>query len=135
MNKDCEIIRDKRKILAIIIRKKIKTQDVSFFSPKNFPLQIGFHNRPKNTFIKPHFHPPHNFFIKSNQEVLFVLSGKIKISLYNKQKKLIAQKILFSGDSILLANGGHAVKFLANSKIFEVKQGPYPGEKKAKIFF
>lgn len=129
-----EIVRFKKKVIAIIIRKNVKVEGIKFYSPQNYPFQIGFHNRPAQTVLKPHFHPPHNFFIKSNQEVLFILKGKIKISLYNQENKYLASKVLTTGDSILFVSGGHGVKFLQKSKIFEVKQGPYPGDKKAKVF-
>lgn len=129
-----KIVRFKKKVIAIIIRKNLKVDGIKFFSPKHYPFQIGFHNRPKKTILKPHFHPPHNFLIKSNQEVLFILQGKIKVNLYNNQKKLITQEILSTGDSILFVSGGHGITFLKKSKIFEVKQGPYIGDKKGKIF-
>jgi hypothetical protein len=129
-----EIVKHKNKIIAIIVRKNIKVKGVKFFTPDDYPFQIGFHNRPKNTFLKPHLHPAHNFFIKSSQEVLYILKGKIKVDLYSNDKKFIKYKILNGGDSILFVGGGHAVKFLKKSKIFEIKQGPYPGDKKAKIF-
>ena len=129
-----EIIKNQSKIIAIIIRKNISINGVKFFTPHSYPFQIGFHNRPKDTFLKPHLHPIHNFFIKSSQEVLYVLTGKISVDLYSLNKNFIGQKILKGGDSILFVNGGHAIKFLKKSKIFEVKQGPYVGDKKAKIF-
>jgi len=129
-----EIIKDKNKVIAIIIRKNIKVNGIQFFSPKNYPFQVGFHNREKGILLKPHLHPLHNFFIKSSQEVLFVLTGKIRIDFYNNRKNFLKFKILGSDDSVLLVSGGHGVKFLQKSKIFEVKQGPYRGKKAAKIF-
>lgn len=129
-----EIIKHQKKIIAIIIRKNIKVKGVKFFTPSDYPFQIGFHNRPKNVVLKPHLHPIHNFFIKSSQEVLYILDGQIKIDLYSDKKKVIQSVILNSGDGILFVSGGHGIKFLKDSKIFEVKQGPYVGDTLAKIF-
>ena len=36
--------------------------------------------------------------------------------------------MLYPGDVILLADGGHGFKMLEPSEIIEVKQGPYCGE-------
>ncbi|PIS09481.1 hypothetical protein COT75_01270 [Candidatus Beckwithbacteria bacterium CG10_big_fil_rev_8_21_14_0_10_34_10] len=129
-----ETIKDKSKTIAVVIRKNIKVKGLKFFSSPNYPFQIGFHNREKNTVLKAHFHPGHNFFIKLSQEVLFILKGKIRVDLYNSKKKFLKSKILKGGDSIFFVAGGHGVKFLEKTKIYEVKQGPYLGDKKAKIF-
>ena len=45
-----------KKIVAIIIRKKYQKKGISFFTPLNFSLQMGYMQRPKNYYIKPHFH-------------------------------------------------------------------------------
>ena len=37
-------------------------------------------------------------------------------------------RILYTGDVILLSDGGHGFKMLEPSEIIEVKQGPYCGE-------
>ena len=36
--------------------------------------------------------------------------------------------MLEAGDVILLAKGGHGFEVLEELEMFEVKQGPYPGE-------
>lgn len=129
-----EIVKDKNQTIAIIVRKNIKIKGVRFFTPANYPFQIGFHHRPKDVILKPHRHPAHNYFIRSSQEVLYVLEGKIKVFLYNNKGKTAGNRILNGGDSVLFVSGGHGIKFLKKSKVFEVKQGPYPGDEKAKIY-
>lgn len=129
-----EVVKKNNKVLAIVVRKNIKVKGVEFFTPKSYPFQIGFHDRPKDTYLKPHLHPLKNFYVKSTQEVLYVLEGKIKVDLYDDKKKLVNSKILNSGDSILFVSGGHGIKFLKKSRVFEVKQGPFFGDKKAKTY-
>lgn len=129
-----ETIKSGKLTIAIIIRNNLKVKGVKFFTPNNYPFQIGFHDRPKNTTLKPHLHPVHNFFIESSQEVLYLLEGKIKVDLYDENKRKFTTKVLKTGDSILFVNGGHGIKFLESSRIFEIKQGPYVGDVKAKIF-
>ena len=53
--------------------------------------------------------------------------GKVKIDLYNEKLKRIKTVVITQGDTILLANGAHAIEILEDSRIIEVKQGPYAG--------
>jgi len=129
-----EIVKSQNKVIAIIVKKKTKVKEIEFFTPRSYPFQIGLHHRKKGTVLKPHLHPLCCFYIKSSQEVLYVLEGKIKIELFGNNKKFLENKILKTGDSILFVSGGHGVKFLKNSRVFEVKQGPYRGKEKSKIF-
>ena len=124
-----------KKLVAIIFRKDIKVSGLKFFTDSRNPFQIGIHNRPKGLKLKPHFHKLEKpLVIDTIQEILMVQKGKIKVSLFSTSAKMLAQKILKAGDSILLISGGHGVEFLNQSIIFEIKQGPYPGSKVAKRY-
>ena len=65
--------------------------------------------------------------------MLFIKKGKIKVYFYTKKGKKIINKILSSGDLILLANFAHGFKILKKTEIYEIKQGPYM-QSKDKIF-
>lgn len=122
-------------LIAIIFRKNIKVEGVKFLTEESNPFQVGIHNRQKGVRLPPHVHKIENpLVIKSVQEVLYIVKGKIRISLFGTSGKKIVTKILTSGDSILLVSGGHGLDFLENSRIFEIKQGPYPGSNHAKSF-
>jgi len=41
---------------------------------------------------------------------------------------------LKAGDFMLSVAGGHAFSIEKGSRLIEVKQGPYPGDKRAKVF-
>jgi len=130
-----EEITYKRRVIAIVFRDTIAVSGVHFFTHEKNPFQIGIHKRPKGTSLPPHIHKmAHPLVIKTIQEVLFVVSGKIQVSLYAKNGQTIDTKTLSSGDSILLMGQGHGVDFLEESKIFEIKQGPYPGTTHAKLY-
>lgn len=125
-----------KKLIAIVFRKSININGVRFFTDEKNPFQVGIHNHDKNVSLMPHFHKIKKpLSIKTIQEILFVLEGKILVTLYTKGAKVISKKTLSKGDSILLISQGHGVKFLEKSRIFEVKQGPYPGQKHAKEYF
>tara|TARA_Y100000310_G_scaffold329225_1_gene398643 strand:+ start:255 stop:659 length:405 start_codon:yes stop_codon:yes gene_type:complete len=120
------------KILAIILRSAEPDKPVEFVTPKDFPLQLGVHKRRKGDYVKAHDHVP--FENLSNipvQEFIFVKKGKISVGLYHN-KEIYKEIIVSSGESILI-NTGHNVKFLEDTDMMEVKQGPYREKQNEKI--
>lgn len=140
MNENVERVIHNNKILAIVIRAMALSQldnsgqKMLFATPDDFPFQVGLHNRKKNEKIKPHFHLPFvelkNFPV---QEFFHVISGKIRIDLYDDQEKDVKVSEVFvnAGDSIIL-NTGHGFTFLEDAQLVELKQGPYRGRENEK---
>jgi len=122
-----EEIRDESELYAIIIRHAYSKKGIQFFTPPEFSQQLAYMSRPAGYMIAPHIHRrvPREVFY--TQEVLFIKSGKVKISFYSEQK-LICARILEAGDVIMLATGGHGFEMLEPTEIIEVKQGPYTGD-------
>ncbi|KPA13940.1 hypothetical protein MHK_005856 [Candidatus Magnetomorum sp. HK-1] len=122
------------KIIAIIIRSKLmqsQTEKLVFYTPESFSLQLGIHNRQKGDFVVPHLHIPIDEIEQLNiQEIFFVLNGKIRVDLYDNNKKI--EVTVTKGDTILL-NTGHSVTFLENARMIEIKQGPYRESEKKVI--
>ena len=127
-----KVVSNKR-LIALIINKRFKSNGIKFFTNDNDPQQIGYMNRPKNYIVKPHKHLKVLRKINKTQEVLFIKQGKVKIDLYNNNGKFISNHILSSGDIIFLASGYHGLKMLKKTEIIEVKQGPY-SKKRDKSF-
>ena len=119
-----EIIKNNKKILAMILRKNYKNKGLEFFTPSSFSQQIAQMSYDKGKVIDCHYHRNISRKTLSTQEVLIIKSGKLKVLLFDK-KKFFCSKILNSGDLILLASGGHGFKVLKDVKMIEVKQGPY----------
>ena len=129
-----EIIDYNNQRYACIIRKDINIEGKKFFSsPKDF-LQVGYMNLKKDETLRPHIHKPQNKNIYENQEVLYLVSGKMKVSFYDKIPKKINEAYLTSGDLIILLSGGHGFKFLEDTIMIEIKQGPYNGQNNDKMF-
>jgi hypothetical protein len=61
------------------------------------------------------------------QEVLFIKSGIVRCDFYLNNEVYYKSTILYTGDVILLSDGGHGFKMLEKSEVIEVKQGPYCG--------
>jgi len=119
-----EEIKKDGKILAIILHSASTDKSVEFITPKDFGLQLGIHKRKKGEIVKAHDHIP--FDILKNlpvQEVIFVKSGKMSIGLYHNKKPY--KEVVVSSNEIILLNTGHNVRFLEDTEMVEVKQGPY----------
>ncbi|MBO9673051.1 MAG: hypothetical protein J7577_06385 [Sphingobacteriaceae bacterium] len=112
-------------LLAIIIRADYKKEGISFFTPGDFSQQLGYMNRPKGYVIDPHVHNLVERKVTLTQEVLYVKSGKVRVDFYNDDRIYLESSILYTGDVILLASGGHGFEMIENSEMIEVKQGPY----------
>lgn len=119
-----EEIKKDGKILAIILHSASTDKGVEFVTPNDFGLQLGFHKRKKNDVVKAHDHLP--FDVLKNldvQEIIFVKKGKISVGLYHNKKPF--KEVIVLSDEIILLNTGHNVKFLEDTEMIEVKQGPY----------
>ncbi len=127
MTRRYEKIQQRDQVFAIVIRHGFSKPGVHFFTPGEFSQQLGMLVHAKGKVVDRHRHRPVRREILRTQEVLVVLSGTIKIQIYNDEGSLLRTVVLKEGDSILLATGGHRVEILKKAKILEVKQGPYAG--------
>jgi hypothetical protein len=114
--------------LAIILRNSFKTEGIEFFTPSDFSQQLGYMNRPDGYVIPPHVHNPVVREVQYTKEVLFIKSGKVRADFYDDDQNYLESHILYQGDVILLAFGGHGFEMLEPSEMIEVKQGPYAGD-------
>jgi mannose-6-phosphate isomerase-like protein (cupin superfamily) len=115
--------------LAIIIRSSFKKEGIEFFTDDLSSQQLGYMNRPKGYIIPPHRHNVVMREVHLTQEVLFIKSGQVRVDFYDDEQTYLQSRMLFAGDVILLANGGHGFEMIEPSEIIEVKQGPYCGER------
>lgn len=123
-----EKIKHKKKLYAIIIRKKYKKKKgINFFTDRDLTQQIGYMSHPSGYIIKPHIHKKKITKNLMTTEVIFILNGKLRVDFYsNKNKKYyLFSKIVNEGDILMLINGAHGFKVIKNTKIIEIKQGPY----------
>ncbi len=133
--KGVESITHKGKVIAIIFRSTLSVAGVQFFTGVENFFQVGFHKQPEGLKLTPHIHRiVKPIRVTAIQEMLMVQKGKIRLTMYTSGGKRLTTKILRTGDSALLIDAGHGVDFLAETSMFEIKQGPYPGSKNAKIY-
>ena len=89
---------------------------IKFFSDPKENLQVGVMLRPKGFIVKPHYH-------NDTQEVLYVIQGYVNVTIDG-----ITQGVN-EGHLIHLTSGVHSLEFICDSKILEVKQGPFKNDK------
>lgn len=115
-------------VLAIVMQSDFSSPGIHFFTPPEFSQQLGYMKRPEGYVIDPHVHNPVAREVIWTQEVLFIKSGKVRVDFYDDDRKYLESRVLYPGDVILLASGGHGFEMLEESEIIEVKQGPYCGD-------
>ena len=115
-------------VLAIIISHKFSDPGIHFFTPAAFSQQLGYIRHPAGKMIEPHVHNAVAREVYYTQEVLFIKRGKLRVDFYDKGNKFLESYILETGDTVLLAAGGHGFEVLEEVEMIEVKQGPFSGD-------
>lgn len=109
-------------------------EGVCFLNDESEPLQVGLMERPMGHQVHAHMHPPCERHLNSNAEFLLVQQGHVRIIFYDDKWNKVAVHELRDGDSALILGGGHQLEMLQETRMFEIKQGPYMGDKYPKIF-
>lgn len=96
------------------------------------PLQIVLLNRDPGSYVRPHHHVNDGPATSSTRhQILICQRGRMRIGLYTEKGERIAHVILHPGDLVLLCEG-HSLEFLdRDTKVIEIKMGPFPGSDEA----
>jgi len=123
-----EKIMDGGLILAIVIRNADWEEGLNFVSSEEDYLQVGIWGYNKGKKLEPHIHLAAPRKVLRTQEVVFVKNGRIRADIYTEKEEFLKSVELRKGDAIILLNGGHGYEILEdNTKVLEVKNGPYIG--------
>jgi hypothetical protein len=129
-----EIFRAGEQVLAILVRANATSSDkYNFLTQQSEPLQLGMSFYKKGEKIATHTHLPRDIHVQRVQEMIVIGEGRTRLSLYDDARAKVAETELEKGDIVLLASGGHGFDVLEDTKIVEVKQGPYDGKAKDKV--
>lgn len=132
-----ERIEERGRTLAIIVRSEFEEAGTTGFTPPEFPLQLMIMVKREGEIAEGHFHKPASVSKKikeSRHEIIHLISGQVRVDIFWLDGKLVDQVVLNNGDTILLT-AGHKMEYLKDSKILEIKEGPYPGSNMDKYFF
>jgi len=122
-----EKIEHEGRLYALVLRRETEVEGASFFTPPENDLQLGLHQHRRGAEIKPHLHRDSTRTVRSIQEVLHIQRGKVEADFYDEERQRVARCTLEAGDTVLLLAGGHGFRMLEDTKMVEVKQGPYYG--------
>lgn len=123
-----EYIKNKDKLLAIILLSEFEEKGIHFFTENDLSQQLAYMNHPKGKVIEPHVHNPVKREVQYTQEVLMLKKGKLRVDFYDDDQNYLESRILKAGDVILLSTGGHGFEVIEDLQMIEVKQGPYTGD-------
>ena len=112
---------------AYVIRGHGAPGETVFPTPADLNLQVGFVGRLRGETIDPHVHHDIERHIVGTMEVLLVVEGRCELDIYDADRALVATAGMAKGDIVLLVSGGHGIRVLDDTVLFEVKQGPYGG--------
>ena len=91
------------------------------------PLQIIVLNRPKGAITKAHYHVVEERCANATRhQILLCQRGSARIGVFTREGNHLGDAILRRDDLILMYEG-HEVEFLEDdSKLIEIKEGPFP---------
>lgn len=122
-----EIIKDDVLLARVIYKKDIK-EGLSFFSDEKEYIQVGTWNYDSNKVLERHYHNILNRKISKTFEVIVVLQGSALADIYDSNNILVKSIKLNEGDTLIQLNSGHGYRILEdNTKVIEIKNGPYLG--------
>jgi hypothetical protein len=123
---------------ALVIRSQA-TSDVkyNFLTDPANPLQLGMNFYKAGEVIKAHYHLKRQIETNSVvQEFLLIGAGRALLRLYDaSDQREFTSLWMGTGDMVLLLAGGHSLDIQEDTKIVEIKLGPYDGKSKDKVVF
>ena len=114
------------KIIAIIYKDDDWVEGLNFITPDSLFLQVGSWWYQKGKKLESHIHNEFDRVSTRTQEMTYVKSGSMKVTLYDEEMQYFDEFILMEGDLAVFAYGGHGYEILEdNTKIIESKNRPY----------
>lgn len=115
------------RLCALILRRELDCEGTRFFTPPENPMQLGVIQHNRGTEVRPHVHVESMRRIDGVQEVLHIEYGMVEAVFYSDEGVRLDSRTLGTGDTILLLGGGHGFRMIEDTRMLEVKQGPYRG--------
>jgi len=108
--------------------------DTEFLQSALVRINEGTSFRPHKHIWKP-FTSMYNFGEIVTQEAWIVVRGMIKVNIYDTDDTLAETTIVNKGGACFTIHGGHTLESLEDyTCIVEIKNGPYQGQIKDKVF-
>jgi cupin fold WbuC family metalloprotein len=121
------------KVVAIIHRSEDWKEGLDFLTPDETFIQAGTWWYQDGKVLKAHRHIVNERMAERTQETVIVMSGSMRIDFYDESNAVFQQEIVKTGDMCVILTIGHGYVILEdNTKIIEVKNGPFTSVEKDK---
>lgn len=119
-------------ILGIIVRTDDWKDGLDFFTDNKDFIQIGTWKY-RNKSLKAHEHIENKREVLKTQEVVIVMEGEVYVDFYF-ENEIVRKEKMIKGDFGIFLNGGHGFQIPdINTRVIEVKNGPFFSVEKDKI--
>lgn len=124
------------KLFGIIYRPEDWKPGLDFLSdPQDF-IQVGTWWYPEGKQLQAHRHVENPRSSNLTQELVYVVHGRLRIDYYDDGKHLVRSEEIRAGDMAIILEGGHGYEILEDdTKVIEVKNGPFVSVEKDKVKF
>ena len=113
-------------VVAIFHKLSEWKEGLDFITDDNAYIQAGTWNYNKDRVLRAHRHKINPRTVNRTQETFVLLSGRLRVDLYDENNKIFLQEELATGDIGIILNVGHGYYILEdNTKVLEVKPGPF----------
>ena len=120
----------------IFVGKKLVGIKIKSLAPGSNPvtenegaLQVLTLKHIKGESVAPHYHRDTKRVTQTLQECLVVLKGKICVDIFDAAKRPVRRVLVRAGESYIVLEGTIGVRYLADSEVIEVKNGPFKNDK------
>jgi len=121
------------RVYAFVIRRDIEVETAKFFTPEDYPLQVGIQQHKRGYTEPTHYHKRVERVVNAVHQVVHLVEGRIEFEFFENDGTKVGDTIVCAGDTILLTQHGHKMTILEDIKTITVKQGPYLGETDDKV--
>lgn len=121
-------VKKDNEVLARLVRAEDWNEGLGFYSNDEEVIQVGTWQYNSGKQLMKHIHNEVDRVITRTNEVLYVVSGKVKAFVYDLEENLVEKLLVNEGDTLILLDCGHGYEIMAdNTKVIEIKNGPYLG--------
>ena len=116
------------RILARLVEPADWQRGLGFFSKDQEFIQVGTWFYDKGKQLQNHVHNEFSRTAYRTYEVVYMVSGRMKVNLYTLEKEYVESFDIKEGDLLILLESGHGYEILEdNTKVLEIKNGPFSG--------
>lgn len=117
---------------GIVLARHISADDfvdgLNFFSKDEEFIQVGAWRYDSGKNINPHIHNEFSRTANRTCEMLYIISGTLEVDIFDLDKQPVESFAVKKGEALILLECGHGYTIKQdNTKILEVKNGPYFG--------